>query len=122
MDMVTAVSSMGRSGVHNWVMQRISAVILLTYFLCIGVVIVSGADYAGWKGLFEQTWMRVFSLLALASLGVHAWLGLWSVFTDYFTERMMGPVGNTVRLVAQIVCGIIMFTYLVWGIQILWGL
>ena len=85
-------------------------------------VLACGVDYGAWKELFSQTWMRVFSMLALVSLGAHAWVGLWSVFTDYFTERMLGAAGNTLRLVAQIVCGITMFTYVVWGIQILWGL
>lgn len=105
-------------------MQRVSAVILLAYFLLIGAFLLFGGDvtYANWSGLFSQTWMRVFSMLALVSLGVHAWVGLWAVFTDYFTERLMGTTGNVIRLLAQIVCGIIMFTYLVWGIQILWGL
>jgi succinate dehydrogenase / fumarate reductase membrane anchor subunit len=115
---------MGRSGLYDWLMQRVSAVILLAYFLFLGAFLLLGDDvnYANWSGLFSQTWMRVFSLLALASLGVHAWVGLWAVFTDYFTERLMGTTGNIIRLVAQIVCGITMFTYLVWGIQILWGL
>lgn len=120
--MVTAVTSMGRSGLYDWLIQRVSAVILLAYFLFIGTVVVCGVDYAAWKDLFTQTWMRIFSLAALLSLGAHAWVGLWSVFTDYFTERMMGTAGNVIRLVAQIVCGIIMFIYVVWGIQILWGL
>ena len=120
--MVTAVTSLGRSGLYDWLMQRVSAVILLAYFLCLGTVLVCGVDYPEWKALFSQTGMRVFSMLALASLGIHAWVGLWAVFTDYFTERLMGTTGNLIRLVAQIVCAIIMFTYLVWGIQIFWGL
>ncbi|MCB1687560.1 MAG: succinate dehydrogenase, hydrophobic membrane anchor protein [Halioglobus sp.] len=120
--MVTAVTNMGRSGLYDWLMQRVSAVILLAYFLYIGAVVFSGVDYAAWSDLFAQTWMRVFSLLALVSLGAHAWVGLWVVFTDYFTERLMGSTGNVIRLVAQVVSGLIMFTYLVWGIQILWGL
>jgi succinate dehydrogenase / fumarate reductase membrane anchor subunit len=85
-------------------------------------VVVCGVDYGAWQELFSQTWMRVFSMLALVSLGVHAWVGLWVVFTDYLTERMLGSVGNVLRLVAQVVSGIIMFAYFVWGIQILWGL
>ncbi|MEZ5573316.1 MAG: succinate dehydrogenase, hydrophobic membrane anchor protein [Halioglobus sp.] len=120
--MVTAITSMGRSGLYDWMMQRVSAVVLLAYFLFLGGVLVSGVDYASWKALFSQTWMRVFSLLALLSLGVHAWVGLWCVFTDYLTERMMGALGNVLRIGAQILSGIIMFTYIVWGIQILWGL
>ena len=120
--MVTAVTSLGRSGLYDWLMQRVSAVILLAYFLFIGCVLVGGVDYSEWKELFSQTWMRIFSLLALLSLAVHAWVGLWSVVTDYLTERNFGNVGNVVRVAAQVVCGIITFVYVVWGIQILWGL
>ena len=119
--MVTAITTMGRSGLYDWLMQRISAVVLLAYFVFVGYVLLSGVDYASWKSLYSQTWMRVFSLMALLSLGVHAWVGLWSVFSDYFTERLMGQAGNVLRFVLQMVSGVVMFTYIVWGIQILWG-
>ena len=119
--MVTAVTSMGRSGLSDWFMQRVTAVILLAYFLVVGWVLLGGVDYASWKELYSQTWMRIFSLLALLSLGIHAWVGLWAVFTDYLTERLMGTTGNVLRLTAQVICAIILFTYVVWGIQILWG-
>ena len=119
--MVTSVTSMGRSGVYDWLMQRVTAVILLAYFLFVVCVLIGGVDYASWKELYTQTWMRVFSLLALLSLGIHAWIGLWAVVTDYLTERLMGTTGNVLRLLVQVVCAIVMFTYVVWGIQILWG-
>ena len=119
--MVTAVTSMGRSGLYDWLMQRVTAVILLANLAYIAVVLLGSVDYASWKELHSQTWMRVFSMLALLSLGIHAWVGLWAVFTDYLTERLMGTTGNILRFVAQVVCAIIMFTYVVWGIQILWG-
>ena len=47
--------------------------------------------------------MRIFSLLALLSLAHHAWIGLWAVFTDYLTERLMGATGNVLRLLRRIV-------------------
>jgi len=119
--MVTAVTSMGRSGLYDWLMQRVTAVILLAYFVVVGFVLLGGVDYASWKELYSQTWMRVFSLLALLSLAIHAWVGLWAVVTDYLTERLMGTTGNVLRLLVQVGCAIIMFTYVVWGIQILWG-
>ena len=120
--MVTSVTSMGRSGLYDWLMQRVTAVILLAYFLYVACVVICGVDYAAWNELYSQTWMRVFSLLALLSLGIHAWVGLWAVFTDYLTERLMGTLGNVLRFGAQVLSAIIMFTYVVWGIQILWGL
>lgn len=119
--MVTPVTSFGRSGVSDWLIQRVSAVILLSYFLTVGFVLVSGVDYLAWKALYAQTWMRIFSLMALVSLAMHAWIGLWVVFTDYFTERLMGTTGNVLRLAAQVFVIIVLFIYVVWGIQILWG-
>lgn len=119
--MVTAVTSMGRSGLYDWMMQRVTAVILLAYFLLVGYVLMGGVDYASWKELYSQTWMRIFSLLALLSLGIHAWVGLWAVFSDYLTERLMGNTGNVLRFLAQAFSALVMFTYVVWGIQILWG-
>ncbi len=119
--MVTAITSLGRSGLYDWLMQRISAVVLLAYFLLVACVLLAGVDYASWKELYSQTWMRIFSLMALLSLGAHAWVGIWGVLTDYLTERLMGQTGNVLRFVLQMVCGLTMFTYLVWGIQILWG-
>jgi len=114
---------MGRSGLYDWLMQRASAVLLLAYFIFLaGVLLFCDVDYYAWHALFSQTWVRVFSLLALLSLGVHAWVGLWCVFTDYLTERLLGTTGNVLRIGAQFLSGIIMFTYVVWGIQILWGL
>ena len=122
--MVTSTTAVGRSGLYDWFIQRVSAVILLAYFVvCAGWMLInSGFGYAEWTALFSHTWMRVFSLLALLSLAGHAWVGLWVVFTDYLTERMLGSAGKVLRLFAEAVSAIIMVTYFFWGIQILWGL
>jgi succinate dehydrogenase / fumarate reductase, membrane anchor subunit len=121
--MVTAVTSLGRSGLSDWVIQRVTAVVLLAYTLFISGVLLFGPElnYAEWKALFDMTWVRVFSLAALISTAMHAWIGLWSVSTDYLTERLMGPKGNVLRLLFQAFVAIALFTYVVWGIQILWG-
>ncbi|TCO77814.1 succinate dehydrogenase subunit D [Chromatocurvus halotolerans] len=119
--MVKVVTSFGRSGVSDWLVQRVSAVILLAYFLFVAWVLLAGVSYTEWKGLFEATWMRVFSLMALLSLGAHAWIGMWSVLTDYLTERMLGSKGNVLRILAQLLTTLALFVYVVWGVQILWG-
>lgn len=119
--MVTAVTSFGRSGLSDWLVQRVSAVILLAYFTTLGFAIGGGVEYADWKALFEQTWMRIFSLLAILSLAAHAWIGMWAVLTDYLTERLMGKKGNVLRISVQILCSLTIFVYVVWAVQILWG-
>lgn len=119
--MVTAVTSFGRSGLSDWLLQRVSAVILLAYFLFIGWTLAGGVDYASWQATFDQTWVKIFSLLAILSLAAHAWIGIWAVLTDYLTERLMGATGNVLRLGAQLFCSLTIFVYVIWGIQILWG-
>jgi succinate dehydrogenase / fumarate reductase, membrane anchor subunit len=114
--MVTNITSFGRSGLSDWLIQRVSAVILALYTLfMVGYLLFNpGLDYATWSGLFAQTWMRIFSLLAFVSLAAHAWIGLWTVTTDYLKS-------TGVRVGAQIVIILAIFVFLVWGIQILWG-
>lgn len=123
MHMVTAVTSFGRNGLSDWLIQRVTALILLAYTLFIVGVVFFGPQlgYAEWKSLFAQTWVRIFSLAALISTAAHAWIGLWSVSTDYLTARLLGPKGNVLRLFFQAFAAIVLFTYLVWGVQILWG-
>lgn len=121
--MVTAVTNLGRSGLYDWLVQRATAVILLAYFLCIGGFLLThpNLDYAQWHAYFTSTFMRIFSLLALIAMVAHAWIGLWQVTTDYFTERQIGAKAIFVRLIVQSVCGVTAFAYLVWGVQVLWG-
>jgi len=119
--MVTPVTSFGRSGVSDWLLQRVSAVILLAWFLCVGALLIGGVNYAEWAALFEHTAMKIFTILAMLSLAAHAWIGMWSVGTDYLTERLLGQPGNILRLLYQVACGLIIFIYVIWCIQILWG-
>jgi succinate dehydrogenase / fumarate reductase membrane anchor subunit len=122
--MVTAVTSFGRSGLYDWLIQRVSAVILTAYtiFLVAYIALQPELNFAQWNSLYEQLWMRVFSLLALISFIAHAWIGLWSVLTDYLTDRLMGAKATILRIIAQVLLGVVAMTYLVWGIEILWGL
>jgi len=122
--MVTNVTNFSRSGLYDWMAQRVSAVVLAAYFLfLIGYLLVNpDLQYAQWHALFSANWMRIFSLLALVALSVHAWVGMWTISTDYLTNMAIGKPATVVRFLFQAVCGIAMFTFFVWGVQILWGI
>ncbi|WP_299774253.1 succinate dehydrogenase, hydrophobic membrane anchor protein [uncultured Pseudoteredinibacter sp.] len=121
--MVTAVTSFGRSGLYDWMIQRVSAVVMAAYtiFLAAFIVLTPELTYEVWKGLYSTLWMRVFSLITLFSIAAHAWIGLWAVLTDYLTNRLMGNKATILRVLMQMVLGLITVTYVVWGIEILWG-
>ena len=115
--MVTIVTSFGRSGLSDWLVQRVSAVILAVFllFMVAYLLLNPQLDFAQWQALFNDTSMRIFTLMALLSLGAHCWIGLWSISTDYLKHF-------AVRFTFQMVVGLLMFIYTIWGVQLLWGL
>ncbi|GGY66597.1 succinate dehydrogenase hydrophobic membrane anchor subunit [Cellvibrio zantedeschiae] len=121
--MVTSVTSFGRSGLYDWLIQRIGGVVMAAYLIFIVAFIAMNPEltYEQWSALHGQLWMRVFSFATLLSFIAHAWIGLWVVLTDYLTERLMGSKATVLRILAQVVLGGVSLTYLVWGIEILWG-
>lgn len=118
--MVTSVTSFSRNGLSDWLVQRVTSLVLLAYFLFVAAQVLGGIDYSGWSQLHQHTAMRVFTLMAVLSLAAHAWIGLWAVFTDYLTERMLGPVGNPIRLVCQLGTVLVLVVFVLWVIEILW--
>ena len=122
MAVVTAITSFGRSGTYDWLMQRCSAVVLLAYslFLCIFLLQHPELRYVEWRALHEITAMRLFSSLALLAFVVHAWIGLWSVTTDYLTARALGPRAIWLRLPVQLAVLLAIFLYLGLGFAVIW--
>ncbi len=122
--MVTNVTSFGRSGLYDWLVQRITAVVLAVYLVTLlgYLILTPDLDYQQWQGLFSATWMRIASLMALMALCAHAWIGMWTISTDYLTSDMLGGKATVIRFLFQAACVVLMFIYLVWGIQILWGI
>ncbi|KFF50150.1 MULTISPECIES: succinate dehydrogenase, hydrophobic membrane anchor protein [Salinicola] len=114
--MVTNITNLGRSGLSDWLIQRVSALVLAVYalFLVAYLLFHPNLDYVTWSGLFAQTWMRIFSLLAFISMAAHAWVGLWTISTDYLKH-------TGARFGFQAVVILAIFVFLVWGVQVLWG-
>jgi succinate dehydrogenase / fumarate reductase, membrane anchor subunit len=121
--MVTSVTNLGRSGLSDWIIQRFSAVILAAYTFCIlgSFAMNPDMDFETWKSIFDSGFMRVFSLITLAALCAHAWIGMWTVSTDYMTSVQFGKSATAVRLIFQLLVVLIVAVYLIWGIQIFWG-
>lgn len=115
--MVGSITSLTNNGLRDWLIQRVSAIILAAYviFLISFLLSTSNLSFEQWHGLFQHTGMRVFSFMALLALVLHAWIGMWTVFTDYIN-------GTALRLVLEVATFLALLGFLLWGLIILWGI
>jgi succinate dehydrogenase / fumarate reductase, membrane anchor subunit len=101
-------------GLRDWLVQRITAVIMALYTLIMLAVFFNKSfNYDSWKALFAQGWMRVATLLFAASLAWHAWVGMRDILMDY-----VKPDG--LRLALRLGTLLLLAAYVGWTIQILW--
>jgi succinate dehydrogenase / fumarate reductase membrane anchor subunit len=115
--MVTSVTNFSRSGLSDWVLQRVSAVILATYAIFIVGYLLCTPEltFGQWKELFSMTSVRIYTLLAVLALVAHAWVGLWTIATDYIKPALIRFLFNAAVIGT-------LFVLVVWSIEILWGL
>ncbi len=121
--MVRSVTSFGRSGLSDWLVQRISGVVIAAYFFFIVVWLVAhkGLDFDTWHAFHQQVCMKIFNTVTLLSVVAHAWIGIWAVLTDYVTVRLLGPKATVLRLVFEIAAIGLLVVYTLWGLAIVWG-
>lgn len=114
--MVKNVTSLGRSGLHDWLIQRVSAIIIAAYSIgLIGYVSLGQAlSFKQWSGLFLSLPMKIVSFIFILSVVFHAWIGLWTVFTDYIKCVY-------VRVTLQVLLVLVLTYYLIWTAVILRG-
>jgi len=122
--MVTTVTNLGRSGLSDWLFQRISALCMTAYLIFLVAYFYTNPDlsYQQWLSLHSSLPMRIFSLLTILSIAGHAWIGMWCVLTDYVTVRLIGPKATAIRMTLQLIMIAITLLYVVWAIDILWGI
>ncbi|USD64547.1 succinate dehydrogenase, hydrophobic membrane anchor protein [Vibrio sp. SCSIO 43136] len=113
--MVKHVSSFGRNGVHDFILIRASAIILTLYTVYIvGFCAFNDISYLSWTGFFQNTFTKVFTMVALVSILIHAWIGLWQVLTDYIKPTML-------RGALQLAVVVVLIGYFFSGLFVLWG-
>ncbi len=114
--MLNLTTALGRNGFQDWLLQRVTAAILALYVtgMLIFWLITPELDFIAWQTLFACDWVCYATLLSLIALMVHAWIGMWTIVTDYLHTPAL-----------QIFTLILIFTALlfdlIWGVQILWG-
>lgn len=113
--MVKRVVTGAHYGLRDWLSQRVTALVMVVYVLCLvaGLLLSPPQDYAGWKALFSNEWMRTASLLFLLSLFWHAWVGMRNILMDYVHATGL-------RLTLQVLVILSLVFYAIWATEILW--
>ena len=122
--MVTNVTSLTRSGLADFVVQRVSAVVIALYALCVFGFYLVNADltHVQLVRYFSSTPMVLFSTLTVLATAAHAWVGMWTIGTDYIGPHYFGAHALTFRLLYQSACVLVIFVYVVRALQLFWSL
>ncbi len=114
--MVNNIATVGRNGVHDFILIRVSAIILSLYtFLLLGFFLVTPeVTFDVWKDFFSCTSIKVFTILALLSILIHAWIGAWQVLSDYVKPAFL-------RGALQLFFAVLLLVYFVAGLLTVWG-
>lgn len=114
--MLIQITSLTRNGLKDWYLQRVSSLILSVYLLFLLGYIVGHhpLTFEAWYAVFHHTITKAFTVLALLALIIHSWVGVWTILTDYITQK-----GVRLMLITLMVLSFI--AYFVWTIEILWG-
>jgi succinate dehydrogenase / fumarate reductase membrane anchor subunit len=115
--MVNRVVTGAHYGLGDWLVQRLSAVLMLLYVVVLLAALGYSAPsgYAAWKAFAAQSWLRLSSFLFVVALAWHAWVGMRDVLMDY-----VKPTGMRLALEALVV--VVLIAYAGWSFDILWGL
>jgi len=114
--MVKSVLGVNHQGLRDWVIQRLSAIFMAVYTIgLIGYLVCHAAlSFAEWHYLFSQTWIKIATLLFFLLLILHAWVGVWTIFTDYIKSFVLRAILNSLVL-------LMLAASFIWSILILWS-
>ena len=115
--MVDRIVTGAHYGLRSWLVQRVTAVVMVLYTLFIvnWLLLHPDLDYNACTSLFSGNVVRSFTLLALLALFCHAWVGVRDVVMDY-----VKPAG--LRLAIYVVVILALLLYVIWSVIILWGM
>ena len=113
-------SRRSKRGLIDFIVQRLTAIIIGIYVIHLGVIFALNVDmdYAAWRSYFTSGYSLLLSSLTVFAIALHAWIGMWTVGTDYIRGE---GIAKTVRLTYQVVIGIALVGFLIWSLGLIWG-
>jgi len=116
-------------GSFIWYTQRYTSLIILSYLIYIFSFIFNNQDinFFSWSDFFLSFQVRFLSSIVFLVIVLHAFIGLWTVGTDYLTKRTLGFLNvslsrraDTLRYIYYLIFGLLGIVYLTAIFYIIW--
>ena len=104
------------TGLREWLLQRLTAIYAGAFVLYVvwRFAMDPITSYMAWKAWFALPAVRIAFALFFASLLLHSWIGMRSVFMDYVKPMW-------VRFVVQLGTATVLLILALWSVKILFG-
>ena len=116
-------------GSFIWYTQRYTSLIILSYLIYILSFIFTNQDinFFSWSNFFLSFQVRFLSSIVFLVIVLHAFIGLWTVGTDYLTKRTLGYLNislsrgaDILRYIYYFIFGLLGIVYLTAIFYIIW--
>lgn len=107
-----------RYGLRDWLLQRLTAALMLLFTLCVLAQLLAHRGplgYEAWAGIFSPQWMKSLTFVIFMALGYHVWVGMRDIWMDYIKPVGLRLLCHTLTLVWIVAC-------MGWAIEVLWRL
>jgi succinate dehydrogenase / fumarate reductase, membrane anchor subunit len=104
-------------GMRDWLMQRITAVVMVVFFLIvlISALISPDSGFKWWSGLMAYPVMQVLAMVTFIALAWHAWVGMRDIWMDYVKHAGLRLTLHIVTIAWVLAC-------LLYAMRVLWRL
>jgi len=115
--MVKSVLSVKHQGLTDWFIQRVSAIVMAIYSIGMLAFFVMHPNltFDDWHNLFACVAVKIATIIILISLLFHAWVGMWTVFTDYVKCYVARFTLHTIVILA-------LMAFFFAALLVLWGI
>jgi succinate dehydrogenase / fumarate reductase membrane anchor subunit len=116
-------------GSFIWYTQRYTSIVILSYLIYILSFIFTNQDinFFSWSDFFLSFQVRFLSSIIFLVIVLHAFIGLWTVGTDYLTKRTLGFLNvslskraDALRYLYYLIFGLLGIIYLTAILYIIW--
>ena len=101
-----------------WNIQRYSALFIFAYFIYIVsfFIIIDEINFSTLSNFFFSYKFKVSTTIVFLMIVAHSYVGLWTVGTDYLTERTLGFLNKSLAKRADLIRNLYFIVFTALGI------